>query len=511
MNVATKSEKKYFLSLDQFFSRLLPTRAVGRVLTWTTLPAFFLLLNSGIGFLNPCLFTKYLPFVALITAIATLRFKTAGLLGSYVGLLLFILAFFPSIPREGVLWQMGTFFTLALTLYTLLLAGEEIVSCFQEMESQIHTKHSQSRQLELDLLRVKQASEEREKELEEEISRLKEEAELRRIEKIADFKRFGLIQSEIEMLTAQKTEFIEEAREGRAAAGQRLLQLEEQKLEFERTLGRLQEELIEAQEALHVKETPIIQNVIIEGASLEEMEALKVSLAQKEERSNQLCMQLEEKTTALANAQDEIGALESERALFQMEKSQKEELYNRLCGELEEKATALAQAQDAMAESQQKLLGLEKESAQLQIEKSQREELYNHLCGELEEKTTALEGAQAEVVQAQQKLLDAEKESTLPQEEKIALNKALSQAEGLFNQLRAQFEEKSAVLSQTRQELFQAQGQMMVLEKEKALAQTEMSEIRVLEKGIDSLSSDVALLEEEITHLEALVSHILTQ
>ncbi|MBI3901064.1 MAG: hypothetical protein HY324_02810, partial [Chlamydiia bacterium] len=139
---------------------------------WHSLPLIFFLATVGVGMLSPSPLTRYVPFIALFQFVLTLGFRTWGLALSYSLLAMVLFLGAPSLSRDVLLWQMGLFFALALNSYILLLSLEEEASLEKPSEPD-----------EVSLLRLKKSYEENVKELNEEIERLKEEAELRRIEK----------------------------------------------------------------------------------------------------------------------------------------------------------------------------------------------------------------------------------------------------------------------------------------------------------------------------------------
>lgn len=87
-----------------------------------------------------------------------------------------------------------------------------------------------------------------------------------------------------------------------------------------------------------------------------------------------------------------------------------------------------------------------------------------------------------------------------------------AQAEGLYFQLREQFQEKTNILNQTRKELFRTQEKLLVLEKEVEFSKIECDreEGESHERDIGKLLLEIAGLQSEITHLEELVSHVLS-
>jgi hypothetical protein len=297
-------------------------------------------LNIGISFLNPCPFTKYLPFLAVVSAVLTFRFKTLGLSSSYIAFFLFILIFFSDLPCEGQLWQMSLLFILALNIFILLLSIEEAEACLKEMGSQTQEMKRLSHRVEIEYQLAKKTAEEKEEELKEEIERLKQEAELRRIEKASDLKQLELVQSEIELLTSQKEGFIEDSRKARMAAVHQLQQFKESEAILKRDLIASQETILALQQR-----PPVVQNVSVEDTDTD----LKKALAVAEGVSTQLRSQFEEKSQILSQTRKELFqtqgkliALEKELAFSKLDPDREE------VGSLEKEVAALTLEMDAL-------------------------------------------------------------------------------------------------------------------------------------------------------------------
>lgn len=455
MNVATTVEKKNLYSLNALLLHFLPKGGFGRTLLWLVLPFLLLLIDVGISFSHSCSLTKYFPFIALGIASSIFCFKIRGLIGSYLFLALFLLVFFPHLSGEDYFWQIGIVLSIALSAFIQLFAFDEARSCFEDMESEVSRYFALSRQSESDLLQMTKRAEEREKELEDEIRRLKEEAEQRRIEKIQDLERFECIESEINMLTACKNEFIAETREARSAAASYMQRYEDQKVFFQEELRLAQERPAELQKELTKVEETCAQ--------------MRVGLLQTHEKSKSL--------EAEKRVFEERGIIHQGELLHAQQHST--ELQN-----------ALTQAEGVYAQLEQQYL------AKSDILSKMSEELFQ-----------ALETLKE--VEAEKRLFE-EKEIVLQKESasELELRKELAHAKGLYAQLCVQFQEKSHILDQTRKELFHAQTKLMTLDLEEKYSQIdpERSALSVLETECAQLCIELEQLEEEVTLLEELYS-----
>jgi hypothetical protein len=306
VNSALTSEKQSSLPLKGSVSRLLPLQNKTLLPLSVFVPLLLLLLTAGISFLKPVSFTKYLPFLEIGVSALCFRYKTVGLWVSYFACALFLLIFFSDIPVSDRLWQMSLLFALALTLFILLLTLEEIEGHITLVQNQLQESSALSHQRELTMEQVKKSAEEREREFREEIERLKQEAELRRIDKIQTEKRCTLVQEEIELLICQKKEFIDEAREARGLAAHHLGQLEEQKEQFEKRISQLENELVDAKQAAVLptpKEEPQEKG--------EKDRELQGKLARTEILYNELRKQFAQKGEMLSRARQELFSVQS--------------------------------------------------------------------------------------------------------------------------------------------------------------------------------------------------------
>ncbi len=333
---------------------MLPKKATARALFWGSLPSLFLLFTVAIASLKSTLVIPYFPWIILTMGILSLRFKTGGIAISYTllgALLLWQIAQTESSER---LWLMGLFFNTALTLYIGLLASEEIEDCFHELQEMSEKQSASLLKMEEAILQAKQEGASHERELEEEIKKLKEEAEQRRIERVRDHNRFELIQSEIDLLTAQKEEFIKETRQARVDQ-----QAAEQKAsEAGETLRQMamhsQEEIIRLQQRAPVV---IEKEVAVSSEDPAKVIELEKAIKLAESHYAQLRTQFQEKGEILSQTRAEIYQLQGQLEVLEKENS------SLLLNPDRSEAAALEQEVDRLIS---KIVSLEEEIAQLE-------------------------------------------------------------------------------------------------------------------------------------------------
>ncbi|WP_213357518.1 hypothetical protein [Chlamydiifrater phoenicopteri] len=146
-------------------------------------------------------------------------------------------------------------------------------------------------------------------------------------------------------------------------------------------------------------------------------------------------------------------------------------------------------------------------------EKSSFEEINQQLAKDIEGLKNLLDRKESEVCSLQEKI-DALKqqlvsESEVKRPKEVTVLEAKVDCQALYHQLKLQFAEKDAVLSSVRKEFFLLKEKLLERERmeELSLGEENFEELRLIEH----LTSEIALLEEEVTLLEGLVSRILLQ
>lgn len=148
----------------------------------------------------------------------------------------------------------------------------------------------------------------------------------------------------------------------------------------------------------------------------------------------------------------------------------------------------------------------------------QQHKLYAERCQELSVSLQQVESLQGRVLELQKLLEQKEKELgqlRLAMQETEATKSVVSEVvtfpeerryQCMYKQLREQFSEKDKTLSAARKELFAVKEQYLTLRREQQLAVDSFEDIVL----VHQLLFQIELLEEEVIHLEELVSHSLT-
>lgn len=483
-------------------SQVIPESGFGKIVFWGALPLVFLFLTIEVSFLSHSPFSSSLPFLAIAGGLSLLRWRLPALIGTHAAL---IALFFFS---EGGLKDYGILVAFALDFFILYFSFLEVESLFLGL-SQFGKERVKELNQSLALLsQTQQEKEEQGRTLQEEIQRLKEEAEQRRIEMSQEAKRISLIQSEIELLTAQKEVFVNEAKKAKAI----FAQMEELK-NYIAALTEVQERLIHEKEVLRQQaEASERENLMLRQdaaewiqekskgnelkAHLAELRAENATLLEFQKRSENLEAQLtklQRENDALIEMEEEqrVRADEQKRVLEEQESALKAELSN-----LKVENAALVQAQEEqIARTYEEKRVLEQQQSVLKAELAE-------LKGEKGVLTHAREELEAVLLSNQESIL-------ILQQHPLVKTHDLRALEGLHKQLRNQFEEKSQVLSLTRKELYETQGRLLVLQREgeERVYEPQGEGEAVLEKLVDQLVQEISALEEEVLVLEEIVSN----
>lgn len=495
MNTTSVTETKAAFSVKDALSKAVPESIAARIFFWGALPSFLLLFDVGVGFLSASSISFYLPFLAIAGGVLCLRWKSAGLWGSYLALGLLLLFFYKDIPFEERLWQMGVVFALAVNFFILLLSSEEIESLISQTSETGRIKANELMQTQLSLQQLNQEKEELQKSFEEEIRRLKEEAEARKIERQQESKRIDLIQSEIEMLTTQKAYFVAEAKKARAII--------EQDDQTQKILQDAQEKI----ESLEVRLYELSEQLELSRASKEELNAQVAALTEGIEQASTFRGENAALQDRIFSLTEKLNRAEIESEKLHLAISEKEAALSHFEKVMEEKQAL--QARVATLAEELKLAESVKETELAELaEKLSRSESDSEEKKILQAQVAALAEAENRIKEAL--LFAQDKAMTLQVSPVIKVDdKKIRQLEGLYKQLQDQFEEKARVLSQTRKDLFHTEGKLLAFEHEKELsAVTPNHESAYFEKEFCRLAAEIASLEEEVAALEDLTSSL---
>lgn len=467
-NSVHESSKPLKFQLHHFLGK----QFVSNAFFWLFLSFALLSLTVAVAFIKPSPFGLFLAFFLPAASLVCVKYRTYGLLLAYSILTLFVLLNL-AMPQQERLWQMSIIFIAALDLFIVLLTAEEVEEIFVKWQGK-----NQSAQQELEKMQVKfseqiKNGEQLQKEFDEAIEKLKEEARQRVIDREKDEKRFALVQSEIEMLHEQKENLVNEAFEARALA-------------FEST--RLAEELkkeIESEKNEKAQLEKLLSEKNIQANNSE-------NIAVYEQRIEVLQQEIEDLSISLQNGSKDNASLRQAFASLMQEADVLKENEDSLVREINELSEKLKMESSARACSENEIARLEKVVSEI---------------------SASREVSAKWIVELQEKILWLQHLSRKNTSEKFnELSKALLQTEGLYKQLRAQFEEKSTCLYEARKELFLTKERLSVIEIEnQEEAMSQQDKMQYLEKSLKEADADIQDLEGEIIALEGLISHVLLE
>ncbi len=429
---------------------------------WCVIPIFFWCLAFFISLLIPSILTAYFPIVIFCGILFGVKWKRQGFILSYLMYAALGIISFKTMSSTHLLWQSGILTSFVLTHSIFFLSFEhqlqlnmgqnaekkELQQCIKQLHEQLECERDQfSKDVE---------------NLREEIERIKEESEQRKIEKINSERHCELVQTEIEMLIAQKEALVSETESARRALFEKRSVFEKQQKEWEQD-----------------------QNLL--KLLKKEYEQLKNDVEQKliEKRNEALCLhasldELQKHTIEPLNAR--IAQLESDKETLLNENAELLNLHQQSQERINESLHCRKILEEQLTAIEQNYLKLESERAEL-----------------LAHKEALVQNRESVPQQSLEEIED--------------LKRSHARLEGLYRQLRLQFDEKSAILSANRKELFRIQGQILASEREKALELNhEESELwDQCYKYLENQVEDIQMLKNEIMVLEELVSHILHQ
>ena len=315
---------------------------------------------------------------------------------------------------------------------------------------------------------------------------------------------FNQVQESIEAQNTSVSEMASELRVLKSQAEERQQELEEeiQKLKTEAELRRIERnqlhshlelvqseiELLNSQKEAFINEAREARSAAL--AAEQQMHSEGDQVAQAELKTQELYAQVEQAQAAVTTREEHLQALKNRV-------SHAEE-------ELQQKSTRLAEW-----EERKKLW--EESALELQTKKANLEET-NRLLHE------EVISAQEAILLLQQKppaIIETFVENAsvdVDLEQIQQLQKALNKAHGLHAQLQSQFQDKAEILSHTRRELFVSQGKLEVIEKEALNVSLipDREEALVLERGLNALMAEIAVLEDEISRLESLITTLIS-
>ena len=347
--------------------------------------------------------------------------------------------------------------------------------------------------------------------LEEEIAKWKEEAEQRKIDWVALNEKMQLVESEIQLLIAQKESILEEAYSARKEAKEQLSALKMQMADIERAREEVDKKL---ETVANIEELAQAQELDFQSriAAVEEQLRIRVGSIEKEHE--------EKLARAIDLKHSQIVSLEGELAIYKVR-----------LAELE--AKGLEESKRAIKESQERVADLEAELSsyknRLTLLEEEGNEHFKRRIALLEEKLNENSHLNSELASYKSRLAELEERKLENQQLEAELasyknrlaelgnhsekTREYAQLEGLYKQLRSQFEEKSNALREARRELFQTETKLQALELERKMTilSDDHEEALRLQRELSAAATECEALEEEVIALEALVSHILSQ
>lgn len=110
------------------------------------------------------------------------------------------------------------------------------------------------------------------------------------------------------------------------------------------------------------------------------------------------------------------------------------------------------------------------------------------------------------VLQKQEEFWQMQKEMRKQPPPQEVLPKEVKEMQDLYKQLRVQFDEKNEHLHLARQEVFKLEGKLLALQKEKE--QEEHAHNAHLESALDYALKEKEFLEQEVLHLEEIITTV---
>lgn len=401
---------------------MLPESVVGRVLLWGAIPVVLFLLTLGISFVSAVSFANYLPFLVVLGGLSVLFGRTLGLGAVYFAFFIFAWVVYKEIPIEERLWQLGLAATLAVDFFVLFLAREEIEGSLASKDQDIQRKGSQLLQMELTLQSVQSQIEADTERFEQELAKLKAEAEQRRIEREVEQRKFQLIEKEIDEITAQKEDFLTEAREGRklAAAARETQEI------LENQITEARSQLAKQQEGLSAQKSAEIDSLEAEyKATCSELERVQ-RVAEEQQKE---CRELQAATQASHSEIEKLKKRESEVERLEEELTRTKREVAGIDGELKRSRAEVEhlKIQLSQSPSEQSV----KVSAEFKAALAQAQGNYKQLRVQFDEKAQTLSETRQELFRVETQLLANEhvqeiSKGEAPSEELVFVSEVLA-------------------------------------------------------------------------------------
>lgn len=484
-----------------------------------------------------------LSFAVLVGTLSCWWWKTKGLIGALVGIILLGAYQFLNQPSSDPLWNVGITFAIALTFLVTALSFEEVETIVEGIQSESSSRLKSLLKLDEKLERVQSKLQEEKKSL---LTTVKErENELKEQEMLLTISRdeiFSTHRKHEELLSEIYSLKLQHQRELQhtthvSISEESLKQIEDMSAEL--TLAR--DELVVQAEQSHKEiehlraELQLTKNALLDQAGYGEieLEVLKNQLAQTKkdmefaaEQANadlsRLKAELQRSNHQLvAQAEQAKAELEFLREEFAETQKNQLEQWTQAKNQLTdtaELATLEAQHLKEKLATTQERLRLEFESSNIQLRdesylaKTELAHAKTELASVKNNYIEALDKSEAEIARLKAELAAQPKEIVVNPAE--AESRELRRINGMYCQLRVQFEEKSATLDSTRQELFLTQERLsreLMEQKERQYEGTEFE--KELQRCLDEMEQEQRELQlahqREVDQLQEIISQMM--
>ena len=169
--------------IEKITIRFLPKESKGELYFWLTLPFVALVLTLSLALAKTSSFTSFLIPISFVGVFISLFFRKKGLSVAFFMLFCAAAIFFKTIPAGTKLWHTGIIFSLALDFILAYLAMDMAEETFSIFSEESNKQKERIRDLGKLLDEAGTSIISQRETLLEEIQKIKDEAENRRIEK----------------------------------------------------------------------------------------------------------------------------------------------------------------------------------------------------------------------------------------------------------------------------------------------------------------------------------------
>jgi hypothetical protein len=447
----------------------------------------------------------------------TRKLKVWSLLGPSSILLSLLVLFYKAHSPHEIFWELGLIFTIALGFVIICLTYQEVIDLFVRICSEARAT----------VIEVEEKSFSSQ-------SKLEKDLELSRIAFSRQLEQFNVLE---QLLSVAREDLISTRHENEKMKGDREQERQAEAVRCEELHLQLQY----YQNQLRTNERGNPSQSELE----EDFHQLQQEMHQVQEKY-QYSIEMQQET-ALLLTKKELKLNDQENRLLTLDEDMRE-LRHLLQSATQENETLLKRSEEAVSCQQASLAQLSEKEMQLKAMstdeltlKENIKELQQQLqsanqinetllkrseevvscqqasLAQLSEKEIQLKQLEIDRFNLEGKLVECQKNAETTLTEKSPEDQLLRQTQGLYKQLREQFYEKSTVLDEARRELFRVYDQLEAKQREDLERnQFEYDELQSkLEQYVMHVDREHQLeksqLEKEKGHLEALITHLLTQ